>query len=271
MPLADVNGIQLYYEIHGEGEPLLFIMGTGQSHARWSKQLPAFRERYQCILFDNRGTGQSTATESGHTMRQYAEDAADLLDHLGISSVHTFGWSLGSAVIQELAINHPDKVRSLGLLATWTRPYPFFVRRMNVQIRIAQLNDMHFQGEFSVLHLFNSDFIDDHDDKVQEFQRRGLEGKDRCSLDTLVAQFQMDIDHDTADRLNQIKAPTLVLGGAEDVLVRRRYQEEVHRLIPHSKIVLIEGADHMAFDSIPDQINQEELDFLESLEPMPLT
>jgi 3-oxoadipate enol-lactonase len=263
MPQAKINGVNLYYQVEGEGEPVLFIMGTGLTHALWSRQIDAFKHRYKCISYDNRGTGETDRTEEGHTVANYAEDAAGLLDHLGIPSAHVVGWSLGSCIGQELAIHHPDKVRSLILIATWCRPYPFLRRRFEVQIEIAKTANQRLLGEYSVLHLFRADHLDEHDDEVSQFQRRSLEGPGRSPMETMIAHYRMDIEHDTADRLSQVKVPVLVLGGQDDALIRAPYQEEVHHRISGSELSLIPKADHMALALIPDQMNRIALDFLE--------
>jgi len=263
MPLAKINGVNLFYDVEGQGEPVLFIMGTGLTHSLWSRQVDAFKKRYQCISYDNRGTGQTDRTAEGHTVANFAEDAAGLLNHLGIRSAHVIGWSLGSCIGQELAIHHPDKVKSLILVATWCKPYPFLRRRFEVQIEIAKSGDQKLLGAYSVLHLFRADHLDEHDQEVSEFQRRSLEGAGRSPMETLIAHYRMDIEHDTADRLSKIKVPTIVLGGQDDALIRAPYQEEVHRRIAGSEINLIPKADHMAMVMIPDVINQIALDFLE--------
>ena len=121
MPRVELpTGIGIYYETVGAGEPLLLIMGTGADHSLWDDTAKAYAQRFQVISFDNRGTGQSDHPRDPeqYTMRTLAEDAVALLDALEIESAHVSGLSLGSAVAQELAINHPGKVRSLQLHCT---------------------------------------------------------------------------------------------------------------------------------------------------------
>jgi pimeloyl-ACP methyl ester carboxylesterase len=263
MPHANLNGVNLYYETEGNGDAVLFIMGTGLTHSLWNRQIEAFKGRYKCVSYDNRGTGQTDRTEEGHTVPNYAEDAAALLHHLRVSSAHVVGWSLGSCIAQELALAHPEKVRSMVLIATWCRPHPFLRRRFEVQIEIAKTGNQRLLGAYSVLHLFRNDYVDEHDQEVSEFQRRSLEGTGRSPMETLIAHYHMDIDHNTADRLGRIKVPTLVLGGEEDALVRATYQKEVHHRIPGSELHLVPGADHMALMLIPDTMNKLALDFIE--------
>src|SRR5829696_8262591 len=108
MPFADANGMSLYYEEHGEGEPLLCIMGLAADHLAWALQLEAFSARHRTIVFDNRDVGQSS----------YA-DAPGLADALGLDAFHVLGASLGGTVAQHLALTAPERVRTLQLAVTW--------------------------------------------------------------------------------------------------------------------------------------------------------
>ena len=118
--------VSLYYEERGAGEPVLVIAGTGGDHSLWDATADVLAERYRVITFDNRGTGSSDQPRDPetYTMRVLADDAAALLDAIGIERAHVAGHSLGSTVAQELAINHPQKVASLQLHCTWGAPTP---------------------------------------------------------------------------------------------------------------------------------------------------
>ena len=119
MPYQTVsNNVKLYYERRGNGPPLLLIMGTGLDHTCWNAQVDAYAPQYDCIAFDNRGTGRSEAPDEPITMQQLAVDTAGLTDGLGISRAHVSGLSLGSCVAQELALMRPELVATVekGLL-----------------------------------------------------------------------------------------------------------------------------------------------------------
>ncbi len=116
---ADANGARLYYEVYGQGEPLLLIMGLGANHLAWSAQVPVYAREFKVIVFDNRGTGQSNFPQGVDcTIPLMADDAAALLDFLGVDSAHVYGVSMGGMIAQEMALRHPEKVRSLILGAT---------------------------------------------------------------------------------------------------------------------------------------------------------
>ena len=118
MATARINGIDLYYEVHGGGEPLLLIMGLGANTTSWFSQIPDFSREYQVIAFDNRGAGRSAKPNEAYSMGQFSDDARGLLDHLGITSAHVFGMSLGGMIAQELVLRAPERVRTLVLGGT---------------------------------------------------------------------------------------------------------------------------------------------------------
>ncbi|MBW2122549.1 MAG: alpha/beta fold hydrolase, partial [Deltaproteobacteria bacterium] len=104
MPHVTVRtGIKIYYKRVGKGPPLLLIMGTGLDHSCWDPQIEAYQERFECICFDNRGTGKTEAPDGPLTTRLMAEDTLALADALGVERAHVSGLSLGSCIAQELA------------------------------------------------------------------------------------------------------------------------------------------------------------------------
>ena len=118
MPTAKINGINIYYEVHGAGDPLLLIMGLGANATAWEAQIPALNREYKVIAFDNRGSGRSDKPTVMYSMRQMADDAVLLLDQLGVAAAHVFGMSMGGMIAQELTLQHPARVKSLVLGAT---------------------------------------------------------------------------------------------------------------------------------------------------------
>lgn len=267
MPIINVNGIDIYYEIHGVGEPLLLIFGTGGDHTRWNNQLPAFSKEFQCIVFDNRGTGKSSKPATDlYSSRIMAEDAACLLGALKISSAHIAGYSLGSAIGQEIAITHPGKVRSLSLYSTWDRCYPHFRRRFEVQAELVKLDRQDLLAAFAVLTLLSPGYLNEHDAEAKAYEKGLYSSTDPSSVRTpahaLLGHYQADVTHDTSDRLDRITAPTLIVVGGQDPLTRPEYAQTVRQKIPHSELVVIDGADHMMAFTMADKFNEVALTFL---------
>ena len=122
MPTVRVGDINIYYEDHGKGEPLLLIEGWGTDLTCWQLQIPEFSTKYRVIAFDNRGTGRTDAPDQPYSFRLMADDAVGLLDALGIGKAHILGVSMGGCIAQEIAIEHPERTRSLILAATTAAP-----------------------------------------------------------------------------------------------------------------------------------------------------
>src|SRR4051794_21272817 len=119
MSTAQVGDIELYYEEQGSGDPLLLIMGLATDCAAWLFQVPDFARQYRTISFDNRGVGRSAKPPGQYTIHRMADDAAGLLDVLGIARAHVVGVSMGGMIAQELVLRHPEKVRGLVLGCTY--------------------------------------------------------------------------------------------------------------------------------------------------------
>ena len=118
MPITTANGIDLYYEIHGEGEPLLLIMGLSLSSKSWFRTIPALSKQYKVIVFDNRGVGLSGKPNSPYSIELMADDAKAVLDAAGVESAHIYGISMGGMIAQRLALKYPERIRSLILGCT---------------------------------------------------------------------------------------------------------------------------------------------------------
>jgi 3-oxoadipate enol-lactonase len=111
MPLAPVNGAEIYYESHGDGFPLVLAHGGGSNHLTWFKQVYDFKDRYRVITFDHRGFGNSTGGDGSPTM--FADDLEELLDHLGIARAALLGQSMGGYTVASFASRHPERVAAL--------------------------------------------------------------------------------------------------------------------------------------------------------------
>ena len=128
MPTANLGDLNIYYESHGEGFPLLLVPGLGGTGNYWAPQIEALARTYRVITHDHRGTGQSTRSEIDYSVDQMTRDLMRLMDKLGVEKAHLVGHSTGGAIGQTMAIEHPDRVAGLVLYATWTKADPFMRR-----------------------------------------------------------------------------------------------------------------------------------------------
>src|ERR671915_2106695 len=119
MPTIEVNGQSLYYEVHGEGEPLLCLMGLAADTLAWTLQVPAWSAQHRTIIFDNRDVGRSSMAEESYEIADMARDALALADALELDSFHLLGVSMGGAIAQEMALAAPERVRTLTLAVSF--------------------------------------------------------------------------------------------------------------------------------------------------------
>jgi pimeloyl-ACP methyl ester carboxylesterase len=265
MPTVALStGVSLYYEERGAGEPVLLIMGTGADHSLWDDTAAAFAERYRVITFDNRGTGASDQPPDpeSYTMRVLADDAAALLDALEVGRAHVAGLSLGSTVVQELAINHPDKVASLQLHCTWGRTDAWLDRLFRSMAYPVEHDDLAAYAVQAFMWVLSPAYLNDFPEQVAEVEATYLANPP--SRAGLLGHLHADRTHDALARLGQIAAPTLITSGEMDWQVPTRYGREVQWWLPGSRLHVFEGpfSSHCAYIELADEFNEVSLAFL---------
>lgn len=241
MPEIDVRtGARLHHEITGEGEPLLLVMGTTGAVGLWGEVVARLAEHYRVIAFDNRGLGGSSRGDGAISVASLAEDASALLEALDIPRAHTLGWSLGSAVLQELALAHPDQVASAVMYATWARAdgfqravltalrLPYVVRDMEAALACAGL-------------AFSPQLLDDPDLPAMLGALLPAFPQDEAQMQVTVEQWEADLVHDTLDRLGGITTPTLVVVGEQDLLTPPWQAKKVADAVPGARYELVTG------------------------------
>jgi len=259
---ADANGARLYYEVYGEGEPLLLIPGLGLNHLSWADEVPVYAPEFKVIVFDPRGTGQSSFPEGVEpSMALLADDAAALLDSLGVDAAHVLGWSLGGMVAQEMALRHPEKIRSL-ILGASTPGGPHSVP--SEDWAVAAFTAFLTQGVTApnfLEALLSPAYLADHHSEAVAYVER-LNAGPATPLQVTMAQVQAMTGHDTYDRLPSITAPTLVIHGADDRLVPAENARILAERIPGAELILVEGTRHLVAPEKPAEVHAAVLDFL---------
>jgi 3-oxoadipate enol-lactonase len=261
---ADANGARLYYEVYGEGEPLLLIMGLGANHLGWAAQVPVYAREFKVIVFDSRGTGQSDFPQGvDFTIPLLADDAAALLDALGVDRAHVYGISLGGMIAQEMALRHPDKVRSLILGATTPGgPHAVGTDAQTLRTLLEQAAVVDRAVTPGILEiLFSPAYLAGHLSDLREVFQRSADYP-RTSPEAYGAQLRAVAGYDTYDRLPDIAAPTLVLHGTDDPLVPVANGRILAERIPDAKLVLFEGARHGYYLEKQAEADAAVLDFL---------
>jgi pimeloyl-ACP methyl ester carboxylesterase len=247
------DGCRLYYEVHGleGGQPLLLLEGMGGDIPGWRRNIPRLAERMWVVAYDFRGNGRSDPPEEGLSMDTLQEDTLGLLDHLEVDAAHVYGQSMGGLVAQQMALDHPARVRSLILGCT----YPG--RKHQIPIRAKVPKDRPW------LALYAPRFAEQHPDHIEEDLRIGA--RQAQSAVGRLRQWEAIRDFDPFDRLPEIRVPTLVLHGTEDRLVHPDNARVVAERIPGARLRLLEGAGHVYHSEQPEEADRAVLDFIRSL------
>lgn len=267
MTIAHINGIDMDYRVEGSGPPLVWISGTGMSGEAWHKwHVPYFAERYRCITYDLRGCGKSDCPDGEYSARVLAEDLRGLLDHLDIESAHLAGFSLGSCTIQEFALAYPARVKSAILISTWSSTAREHHIKRHYESRLTALQ----HGPIEVFRafafwMFAPSLMDEDYQRVLEVEKFFGTIAGARDLRGYVGHFQADLAHETLDRLGDIRCPTLVLYGAEDLITRPDYNQRVAAAVPGAKIAEIARGGHLAVLEHPDAANAAIDEFLAAL------
>ncbi|MFD2679770.1 alpha/beta fold hydrolase [Bacillus seohaeanensis] len=262
MPFVDHHNVNLYYEVHGQGEPLLLIMGLGNNSLSWHRTLPALAQHFKVIVFDNRGVGKSSKPNQPYSIEMMAEDAKVVLDAASIESAHVYGISMGGMIAQRLSILYPDRVRSLVLGcttaggATHTQP--------SEEVNSLMLSRTSLSPEESAWAatpiLYSKEFIEQHSDLIKEDIEKRIE------IETpphgYMLQLQACLAHDTVQDLDKIKVPTLVIHGDADRLVPYENGKLLAERIQGAELHTVSGAGHIYITESIDATNEKVLQFL---------
>jgi len=262
MPKVRANGIELNYVEVGSGDPLLMIMGFGGDHLAWAFQVPALSGRYRVITFDNRGAGQSSVPDEPYSTWMMAEDAVGLLDALGVERAHVLGASMGGMIAEEVALNHPGRVRSLQLHCTYARPDRYMLALMDAWRAIRAKATPEEWLRTVALWLFSPRTYAERPDFIEMVIQTGLANPHPFTLTGFLRQGDAVRGHDALDRLPTLTCPTLVSVAEDDILVPARFAREVAAAIPQAELRVIDGAGHAYFWERPDTFNTMCLDFL---------
>lgn len=249
---VEANGLQIAYRVAGDGDPILFINGTGESGATWGGQVARLADRWRCLSIDNRDTGDSEYVTDLYTPADMARDAIGLVQALDLGPVHVVGYSLGGATAQEMALARPDLVRSLVLLSTWAASDAWFVSQMRNWQAIRDENEDAFLRALAPWLFAPATFAESGRVETMLAAPATIETPQRP--DGWFRQCEADIVHDARDRLGSIKAPTTVIVGADDICTPPRYARELRALIPNARLIEIPDTAHCALFEDPDAV-----------------
>ena len=261
MPYTSSAGANIYWEDHGAGEPLLLIMGLGATLEWWWRLVPILAPRYRTILFDNRGVGRSDVPPAPYSLPQMADDAVAVMDAAGLASTHVFGASMGGMIAQELALNHPSRVRSLILGCTACGGRQAVPAAKEAAAALRARETMTREQAMWTMAPYTFDAGTPREQIAEDIAiRLGA----TVTNDGYFAQLSaIRAWSGTHDRLAALTTPTLVIHGETDQLVPAENGRIVASAIPGAQLVMIPRASHIFFTDQLQAASQAILGFLE--------
>jgi len=262
MPRVNLDTISLYYETHGKGHPVLLISGLNADNASWADVCGRLAKRFRVIVFDNRGSGRSDMPDIKYPIREMADDAIALLDHLRIKKCHVIGHSMGGYIAQELAIHYPKRVWKLVLEATAS---------VSSARNIALFNDL------------LSSFEKDHDNEALmrswtcwSFSPKTFERKNHIatfiknasaypylqSAEGFRSQIGAIASFNASSEVKRIKARTFVIAGKDDILIYPAESMKLARGIKGSVFEELKDTGHCVHVENPDVFTSKVIRFL---------
>ena len=265
MPSVTVNRVRLFYEEAGapDAPPLVLIMGWGGDHTAWALQVPAFAAEHRVIALDNRGAGQSEVPDAPYTIAGMAGDVVGLMDALGIGRAHICGASMGGMIAQELTLRHPERVRTLGLHCTAPVIDAYGRFLIDTLLAVKARGDREENVRAIMPWILCRKTMAERPDFIRFWIDRALTYPYPIGLAGLSRQAGAIRSHDTLARLGEIRVPTLITTGTEDILVPPTSSREIHARIPGSELATFEDAGHLHFIEQAERFNEASLGFLQ--------
>lgn len=263
MSTARVNGVELHYEVAGQGPPLLLVSGLGLSSLAWAAALPDLTRDFTCITVDNRGTGRSETPPGPYTIDAMADDVAGLLRHLDLGPVLAVGWSLGGSVMQSLLIRHGDLLERAVLLSAFPSYTPLqhawldaglMVRRNGLDAVSVALTGMAWS--------YTPRLLADHGRALAQAELAA-----QNPFPTSLAGFEAQAGglrvYDSRPSLPSVTTPVLVLVGAEDVLTPPAQSVEMAALMPTAQLQVLPRGGHAMVLEYPSDTLGAIVDYLQ--------
>ena len=257
MPKANLGDIEIYYEVRGQGEPILLAPASWWPSDAWNVGVvPFLSKRFRTIIFDCRGTGRSSKPENGYTVEQFARDCIDLLGHLGMPRCHAVGFALGGQIVQAMAIARPDLVATLTIAASGSgvKTLSGGPRKVSADTE-REIRDGGFERYIRAYvendtMAFNSKFYRQHGDVVMALADAVWSGQ--STVEVFRRHEDARLTWDTLSKGVEVRVPSLILCGADDDVSRRGSTpvgtaKRLAELTPGCELFLIPNVKHMTF------------------------
>jgi pimeloyl-ACP methyl ester carboxylesterase len=251
------DGVELYYEVTGAGEPLLMVAGLADDHLSWGPVTAPLAETHRVITFDNRGVGASSTPPGPYSIAQMAQDAYALIEQLGLAPLDVLGSSMGGAIALTLASHHPDSVRRLVLTNTWLAREPYLELLFDHWRALAVEGNAQRLTETGALFAFSPGFLLTNEERIEELVGGAP------PLEGYAASAHACGRFDGTGIAGSVRQPSLVIGGKQDMLTRPRQSELLAEALPDSRLAWLD-AGHMTFWEQPDAFVAVVREFLDA-------
>ena len=260
MPYADTNGIKLYYEEYGKGEPVVLIHGLGSSLESWATQVPIYSEHFRVIAIDNRGSGRSEKPDHPYTMEQMADDAAGLLDFLGIEKAHFIGKSMGGMICQWVGIKYPERTNRLVMGCSSGHRDEVGNLLIRTGREIVDKAGAEAGWVFALFLGYTRKYLEENYNSLVE----RIEGitVDPGAVTGYRNQSYACENHDVLGELGKISARTLVMYGERDIVTPPERSKKLVELIPDTVEIAFADAGHGFWRECQEEADKAVIDFL---------
>jgi len=259
MPRIKAGEIELNYEIDGNGEALVFINGITMDTNGWAYQAPFFSQFFKVIRYDCRGQGMSDKPDDQYSQELHTEDLHNLLEALNINKIHLVGLSNGGMIAQHFALKYPDRLTSLVLVDTCSYVDKLLLLMIDTWVQATEIGGNEFRYDMSLPIIFSETFIKNNEDSLAKMKENNLLVNSPKAVINLVKATSK---HNLNDRVSNIKCPTLIIVGEEDILIPLKYSKILHEKIKESELITIKNCGHVPSLEKPAEFNEIVLRFL---------
>ncbi len=260
MSEAEVNGVRLYYELCGpqEGQPLVFVNGLLTDTRSWAQHVPAFENRYRILLYDARGQGRSEKPPGPYPIALHARDLAALLDHLNMGRANLVGLSNGGAALLCLALERPDLAKKLVVADGYSHVDALLEAKLEAWVAAARISS-ELRFLVATPYVWGNRFLEKNKELFDLFKEKAEEFPQEAAVNLIAGAKEQH----TSDRLGEIRAPTLIVVGEEDILTPLKHARFIHERIPGSKLFVIPQGGHAAPLEQPGMFTRAVREFLQ--------
>ncbi|MDF1761252.1 MAG: alpha/beta fold hydrolase [Coxiellaceae bacterium] len=253
MSTANINGISMYYEVHGEGEPLVLVSGFSADHLSWREVVEPLSQHYQVVVFDNRGAGQTDVPDGEYTIEQLSDDVIALCQHLNIDQAHFIGNSMGGMITQMLGYRHPDHVKSLIISNSTVNRQNGFKYYLDAQLELLKAEAPISSVVKAICSWVYSYPYLSQGTNADDLVELATSNPYPFTLPGYIGQLAALNQFNSSDWLQHIKAPTLVVGGDLDIIFIPAMVKAIADSIPNAKYVEFESCGHLPAIEHPQQ------------------